>query len=1152
MSNVRVACRISALCAFCAWVCGAEVVVKQPEKSIPYGPIPAVAPVGMSLADGVMLKKGRPYFWIGQGDGPGAYQQGPAGLWLAWLQGVDGVTLWNGMRTSIATNEAGAVTIESEPDVGIQSWRREAVRLGILTDFFYNSRYSAKGPSHSIIQSDAELADVIGPYGHYMSVDSGHPLGRKINVAKRKAVSDYLMDQPDTGYMELCREPGPNPRNRRAYEVFRAFAKRKYGTLAAADAVWGTSHSNWEDVVPPHLDDRLKRERGANEMFLRRKFVRGRYRAFYRDWIEAIQRDVTAWVKGEIDALHAVAPKVAFTIDVRGHTDQRHDSYPMLVPEDIDGVEDLFSLHQGTHSFAYGGRPADAESVVHSASFPLFNMNYFRVNARGALVNAEDIISSAKSPVSDAARMKANCLGQITDCDWDFRTDPGDRGLAERWFAPGADASGWGTIHVPGAWDLQKAARGYSGVAWYRKKFRVAGSFRQDHEDGSRVFRLRGTGVAQEGTVWLNGVKLGSARGWKNAYSFDVGEILNYGGENTLVWRIDGKGRSENGLRFDTYILPDDLMSREEPFNERQFRRMAFNQLFEGLSGVFVWHWHDDALRTYQPALHAQLQTVAEPFLPYIRRRRGRVAYLYSYNNQPGLPKQADGTYRGFGDLQCALDFLGHKPDIFGERRFREAVTPKRYPVLFVPRLPTVEDETYEHFKSYVRGGGIAVITEGSLAETSSRYAPTDIATFDRGAGRVVVLQEPLELDRLMDELPALLPAPEVGVEARDADKAAERALFERILTGPKDHKVLYLCNWGGMDREVLVSLPGDIAGWNVTDVVGAFRRGADGRLAVRVPSQDVAVAIFDRPGCSRTAVKRPSPRRMAKVRELEELLSGAAPAESCDVLFMRCSKPRGGYRMGPEMLPDWLRAVRKLGLTYGWSDPATWTAETLKGRRVVVLTESFSHGYFKRDFTSEFKKALVEYVHGGGALFIATCQSGTVNVDGLLLASPGCLGSAFGVVRDRTCGFVNGGAHTAFGDPFQLVCATAAGAEDLTDGVGKVLVNLTRALSFPKLGKGTPSPAFPVVRTPDDAAVGAGRPVMAAARFGEGRVFVCGDLTAFVPFRIEHADNAALLVNAFGWLANRPVDAARREAFARSLFLTESDLKKIKQEESK
>ena len=1056
------------------------------------------------------------------------------------------------MRVPITTNGAGVVMVAPETDVGIQSWRREAVRLGILTDFFNGGNYNTKWTSHPIIQSDAALAEAMCNYGHYLSVDSGHPLGRKINVAKRKAVSDYLMAEPDTGYMELCREPGPNPRNRRAHEVFRAFAKRKYGTLAEADAVWGTRHESWEDVLPPHLDDRLKRERGASEMFLRRKFVRGRYRAFYRDWIAAIQGDVTAWVKGEIDALHTVAPRVAFTIDVRGHTDQRHDSYPMLVPEDIDRVEDLFLLHQGTHSFAYGNRPYDADTVVHAASFPLFNMNYFRVNARGALVNSEDIISSAKAPVSDVARMKANCLGQITDCDWDFRTDPDDRGLRERWFEPGTGAAGWGTIHVPGAWDLQAAGRGYSGVAWYRRTFRVDGGYRQDHEDGSRIFRLRGRGVAQEGTVWLNGVKLGNARGWKNAYSFDVGGILNYGGENTLVWRIDGKGRSENGLRFDTYILPDDLMSREEPFDERQFRRMAFNQLFEGLSGVFVWHWHDDALRAYQPALHAQLQTVAEPFLPWLRHRRGRVAYLYSYNNQPGLPMQAERTYRGFGDLQCALDFLGHKPDIFGERAFREEVTPDRYPILFAPRLPTVEDATYEHFKRYVRAGGVAVITEGAFAETSSRYKPTDIATFDRGAGRVVVLPEPLELDRLMDALPALLPPPEVGVEARDAGGAAERPLVERVLAGPEDSKVLYLCNWGGMDHELSVSLPEELEDWTVTDVVGRFRRGADGRLEVAVPSQDVAVAILDAPGSRPARVKRPSPHRMAKMGELEALVADAAPAESCDVLFLRNSKPRGGFRMGPELLPDWMRAVKALGLTYGWSDPATWTAETLKGKRAVVLTESNSNAFFKRDFTPELRAALVEYVRGGGALFLATSQTGTTNVDGLLLLAPGGLGLSFGVARDGTCGFVKGGAHTAFGDPFQHLCPTDAGAEGLTDGVREVLVNVTRAISFPKLDAKTktPSPAFPVVRAPEDASVGAGRPVMAAARFGAGRVFVCGDLTAFVPFRIGHANNAALLLNAFGWLLDRPVDAAAREAFARSLFLTEADARRIHAEE--
>ena len=99
-------------------------------------------------------------------------------------------------------------------------------------------------------------------------------------------------------------------------------------------------------------------------------------------------------------------------------------------------------------------------------------------------------------------------------------------------------------------------------------------------------------------------------------------------------------------------------------------------------------------------------------------------------------------------------------------------------------------------------------------------------------------------------------------------------------------------------------------------------------------------------------------------------------------------------------------------------------------------------------------------------------------------------------------------------------------------------------------LDGGAPSPAFPVVRAPEDAEVGAGLPVMAAARFGAGRVFVCGDLTAFQPFRIEHADNAALLVNAIGWLAGRPADAEARKRFIRSRFLSEADARKINDEE--
>ena len=66
----------------------------------------------------------------------------------------------------------------------------------------------------------------------------------------------------------------------------------------------------------------------------------------------------------------------------------------------------------------------------------------------------------------------------------------------------------------------------------------------------------------------------------------------------------------------------------------------------------------------------------------------------------------------------------------------------------------------------------------------------------------------------------------------------------------------------------------------------------------------------------------------------------------------------------------------------------------------------------------------------------------------------------------------------------------------------------------------------------------------------GKGRLFVNFEPMAFQPFRIEHADNAALLENVFGWLSHTPVTAEMREEFRRNLFLTEADLRQIAADE--
>lgn len=127
--------------------------------------------------------------------------------------------------------------------------------------------------------------------------------------------------------------------------------------------------------------------------------------------------------------------------------------------------------------------------------------------------------------------------------------------------------------------------------------------------------------------------------------------------------------------------------------------------------------------------------------------------------------------------------------------------------------------------------------------------------------------------------------------------------------------------------------------------------------------------------------------------------------------------------------------------------------------------------------------------------------------------------------------------AHAAFGDPCQIE-TDALEPSVLTEGVKGVSFFVASPLRIAK-----DSPAKPVVKVPDGAKAQAGCVLMAAATVGKGRVFFSADAMVFQPFRIEHADNAALLENVMGWLLDKPVTQAMREDFKANLFLTERDL---------
>jgi hypothetical protein len=89
---------------------------------------------------------------------------------------------------------------------------------------------------------------------------------------------------------------------------------------------------------------------------------------------------------------------------------------------------------------------------------------------------------------------------------WDFKKDPSDVGLQEKWFAQEIDAS-WAKIRITQDWTSQDPGRGYHGVAWYHVRFDLPATAPK----GDPLVLHFGAvdGVAD---IFLDGVKIGEQK----------------------------------------------------------------------------------------------------------------------------------------------------------------------------------------------------------------------------------------------------------------------------------------------------------------------------------------------------------------------------------------------------------------------------------------------------------------------------------------------------------------------------------------------------------------------------------------------------------------------------------------------------------------
>ncbi|MFJ2910621.1 glycoside hydrolase family 2 TIM barrel-domain containing protein [Streptomyces sp. NPDC087228] len=145
---------------------------------------------------------------------------------------------------------------------------------------------------------------------------------------------------------------------------------------------------------------------------------------------------------------------------------------------------------------------------------------------------------------SDAGRLSLNG-------EWHFRLSPGAAAQDESFARPGFDASGWGTVAVPGHWVLQGAggAPAYTNVAYPFPVDPPRVPTENPTGDHLRIFDrpagwagdsevvLRFDGVESCARVWLNGRELGDFKGSRLPHEFAVGGLLRAEG-NVLAVRV--------------------------------------------------------------------------------------------------------------------------------------------------------------------------------------------------------------------------------------------------------------------------------------------------------------------------------------------------------------------------------------------------------------------------------------------------------------------------------------------------------------------------------------------------------------------------------------------------------------------------------------
>jgi beta-glucuronidase len=129
-------------------------------------------------------------------------------------------------------------------------------------------------------------------------------------------------------------------------------------------------------------------------------------------------------------------------------------------------------------------------------------------------------------PIQNDVRNKLDLSGI-----WDFKIDPDQVGDRDGWFN---GLEGARPIAVPGSWNEQYAdIFNYLELAWYVRRTYVPTAWQ-----GQRVF-IRVGSACYFGTVYVNGVQVGTHEGGHLPFAFEITSLIRWGEENLIAISVE-------------------------------------------------------------------------------------------------------------------------------------------------------------------------------------------------------------------------------------------------------------------------------------------------------------------------------------------------------------------------------------------------------------------------------------------------------------------------------------------------------------------------------------------------------------------------------------------------------------------------------------